>query len=680
MKKFNLQNLNSVRQPASRNNYDSSIRLIGRSLGLLVFGLLLTTMANVAVLGQMADAFNPSVNEAVFAIEMQPDGKILIGGNFTSVGGQMRNRVARINADGTLDTTFVDVQLGQPVYALAVQPDGKIIIGTIANSLPTTFTNRLFRVNADGTPDTTFSPDVNRGIYGIALQNDGKVIIGGYFNSVNGTALSNLARLNSDGTLDTSFTQIPDSTVSAVVRQPDGKILIGGIFNSVNGMFRNRIFRLNADGTLDNSFNSMPVLYGSSRGILDIALQVDGKIIIGGHATSDGTIKTVARLNADGTPDTAFNQNVEPIDGEIRAVAVQSNGKIVIGGITLNTVVKPSRLNADGTRDFAFNPNPDLSVYALAVQPDQKILVGGFFTKIGGANRSNFARLLSDSPSIPATEFDFDGDSKADIAAFRPSNGSWYIYQSAGGLRTVQFGFASDRLAPADYDGDFKTDIAVFREGSQAYFYMLQSQTNTFRAEAFGTTGDVPTVGDWDGDNKADVAVYRNGSTAEAQSYFYYRPTATAGVDFRQFAWGTSGDKPVVGDFDGDGKQDAVVFRPSSGIWYVSRSSDNQLQVVHFGIASDKLVAADYDGDNKTDIAVYRGGTWYLQRSQLGFTAISFGAETDVPTPADYDGDGKTDLGVFRNGIWYLNRSTSGFTGGAYSAAGDKPIPNAFVP
>jgi hypothetical protein len=90
-------------------------------------------------------------------------------------------------------------------------------------------------------------------------------------------------------------------------------------------------------------------------------------------------------------------------------------------------------------------------------------------------------------------------------------------------------------------------------------------------------------------------------------------------------------------------------------------------------------VAADYDGDNKTDFAVYRGGTWYIQRSQLGFTGIQFGVETDVPTPADYDGDGRTDIAVFRNGTWYLNRSTAGSIGGAYSAAGDKPIPSAFV-
>ncbi len=204
------------------------------------------------------------------------------------------------------------------------------------------------------------------------------------------------------------------------------------------------------------------------------------------------------------------------------------------------------------------------------------------------------------------------------------------------------------------------------------------SVSQVFRFTIFGeaTAVNSNTHADFDGDGKTDISIFR----PSVGEWWYLR--SSDGTN-RAFQFGAGTDKIVPADFTGDGKTDIAVWRAVSGEWLFLRSEDNSFYSFPFGTSGDIPVTGDFDADGKADAAVFRPltATWYIQASSKGTIIQSFGASGDIPTPGDYDGDGKTDIAVFRptSGEWWINRSSGGTVALQFGASSDKPVASDFT-
>jgi uncharacterized delta-60 repeat protein len=354
---------------------------------------------------------------------LQPDGKILVAGNFNSFVKSVG--LARLNPDGSVDSSFRSA-IADYAMGIVAQPDGKVLcLRTV--SIGSGYGPTISRLLSNGAKDTGFHEPLFRvtgntagGIRVCTVQADGKLLVGGRFEMVNSAGHTNLARLNADGTLDPTFhVQVgPGNSSYAdlsgdvwnILIQPDGKILIGGNFLWVNQTVCDGFTRLLMDGTVDPTFSlpdfSVP---GSSSVVEILAVQPDGKLLL----LQNG----IHRLNPDGTIDPTFTQPNAGVRAVIdpRRATVLPEGKLeFIGYVNENGIPHSGliRLNSDGSLDPQVpgldlrdaNHNP-LAPIAMAIQPDGKVLVMGDFTAINDVPRAGIARLFADLHGPAAVTF-----------------------------------------------------------------------------------------------------------------------------------------------------------------------------------------------------------------------------------------------------------------------------------
>ena len=644
-------------------------------MGILAIGLIVAG----SVWAQNSGTFRGQV--------IQPDGKILIWGSSIVVSGVSSGFIARLNSNGSRDGSFNFCGCGfTSVNRLLVQQDGKIVVTGNRDSTTTQGFNgvAMVRINADGSLDNSLAPlmgiNSTMGAFsGLTMMPDGKIMAASsasygfpYGSSIsvdvrnpNGTSAfgvgvgfgnhildglggyevlpdgkfylaivpityngsTRLNRYNANGSVDStwpaiSFQPAPlSSYVNALDSQPNGDLLIGGTFNGVGGFPLKNLARVTSAGTVDATFvppANLPTIYV-------IKVLPDGKILI---ADNGGNLR---RLNNDGSSDPTF----VPASAVNSGFSVDDLGRIVfIGNLS------------HGPGYYRMNPNGDLD----------ETFIFGFMQRA----------------------FDFDGDGKADVGVFRPSNGNWYLLQSQSGSSIQNFGLNGDVITPGDFDGDGKTDLAIWRPSTGTWWY-ASSLNGGFYAVQWGQAGDIPLAEDFNGDGRADYVFFRPSNST------WHRLGSTGG--YSAIAFGTTDDIPLVADMDGDAKADPTIYRPSTGTWWYASSVNGGFYALQWGTATDIPVPGDYDADGKTDPAYFRpsNGAWYIVFSGTGYTthtAVSWGTAGDRPTPADYDGDGKTDLAIYRpsNAMWFVMRSTAGFYSVNFGLAGDEPTPNAFVP
>ena len=376
--------------------------------------------AGTSLSGEITRESGLPFGSTIARIKEQPGGGYLLAGNFISYNGTTRRGVIRILASGAIDNSFNDGGFGANGVVNDILPlsNGKFIICGAFTQYNGVAINRLARLNADGTLDASFNgggTGANLAIFSLDTTSTGMLIAAGTFTSYNGTPVKRIARINTDGSLDISYTPVstPNSYITSVKVIAGDKMLVGGSFSNY-GLSVGHFVRLNADGNRDLTFLSGTACNGD---VNTITVETNGKILLGGNFTNynSNAVKYFVRANADGSYDPTFNPNgYGPGNfgsgASINYIFPTSAGKYFIGGnmaeLELVGYNGAAQILENGLPDTDFNPATGISSGAntgrcIAAQPDGKIIIGGNFTKYNGQPRRFIARLLTDGSVDP---------------------------------------------------------------------------------------------------------------------------------------------------------------------------------------------------------------------------------------------------------------------------------------
>jgi uncharacterized delta-60 repeat protein len=683
------------------------------------------------------------------SMAIQPDGKIVTAGSISLDFFTSDFCIVRVNPNGGLDTTFDNdgkaiVSVSDPgagnadlAYALALQADGKIVVGGESDFLNTARDFTLARLNTDGSLDTTFDGDgkvrtsfggnnQNDGIASIAIKPDGKIVAAGYGgeDAVRGFAI---AQYNSDGSLDASFggdgKLVAPTSNNGVERaygvavQPDGKIVAVGY-----SIVKLSVIRLNLDGSPDQAFGNngivlSPINSSGSAVARAVLIDPNGKIAVAGSAVRGGTIEedfVLARYNSDGTPETSlgvfgyvvtnpFNQTDQSSDG--RSIAMQADKKIVVGGnryITETvTVGMIARYTTEGRLDSSFASATDGFGFAtvnvpgaltqelngVVIQPDGKILGVGTYedqadvglyvvqyntdglrnTSFGGSG-NGFAKIASADGGGLGQAIAVQPDGKILVGGAIPNFVSqtvdFAVYRfNADGSRDNSFGASGVASIDLSTGNDIPFSIALqtdgkivlsgsanFGENTDGNMALVRFNANGSLDNAFGSGGKVITALSNFPDIISDIQLQTDGKIVAAGTKCSDLPCSSGTGAILRYNTNGSPDN----SFDGDG----VVFVQTPGSLANGLSSveiQPNGKIVAAGVTvnpatqSDALVVR-YESSGLPDSNFGSGGIITSDISALQQEAFSVALQADgkIVTAGYSASNSRADVTVWR--------------------------------